>query len=378
MARRNRPYLYGSLFFDYLLDRYGEDRMSDFVEAVGGQWVPYRIDAAGRSAFGLSFSDAWREWEATLTQRYAGLDRELVSQGPISEPERLTRGVRWALHPTVSPDGRTLAYARADGWSDTQLRRSDPGGGDSQQLARTNGLSTFDWMPDGGLLVSQVERADPYTAYGDLYIMDLEGGSERLTEGARLSQPSVASGGAWAVAVQQSEGTNGLVRVDLGTGDVSTLVAPVPDVHWAFPELSPNGRWIAASRWESGAYHDVVILDATGRGEPRGLTRDRAIDLAPTWSPDGRWLVWSSDRTGISNVLAAEVDQTTGLTGPLGCSPTSGQASSTPQSAPPATGCTSAAITRTGGTPSAYRSRPRPHRPLHLLRPASLRRRRRG
>ena len=71
----NRPYLYGSLFFDYLLDRYGEDRMSDFVEAVGGQWVPYRIDAAGRSAFGLSFSDAWREWEAALTQRYAGARR---------------------------------------------------------------------------------------------------------------------------------------------------------------------------------------------------------------------------------------------------------------------------------------------------------------
>jgi Tol biopolymer transport system component len=311
----NRPYLYGSAFFDYLLGRHGEGRMNDFVEAVGGQWVPYRIDAAGRSAFGVSFSDAWREWEADLTQRYETLESELASQGPVTQLERLTHGARWALHPTVSPDGEILAYARADGWSDTQLRRSDPDGGESRQLARTNSLATFDWMPDGRLLVAQVEQVDPYTAYGDLYLMDAEGASERLTSRARLSHPSVAPNGAWAVAVQQEGGTNGLVRVDLATSEVSTLVAPVPDVHWAFPEISPNGRWIAVSRWESGAYHDVVILDATGRVEPRRLTRDRAIDLAPTWSPDGRWLVWSSDRTGISNVLAVEVDQITGQAG---------------------------------------------------------------
>jgi Tol biopolymer transport system component len=308
----NRPYLYGSLLFDYLLDRYGEDRMSSFVEAVGGQWVPYRIDAAGRSAFGVSFSEAWRDWEATLRQRYETLDEDLASLGPVTEPERLTHGARWALYPTVSPDGESLVYTRADGWSDTQLRRSDPDGGESRQLARTNSLSTFDWMPDGRLVVAQVEQVDPYTTYGDLYIMDEEGGSERLTEGARLTQPSVAPDGTWAVAVRQEAGTNLLVRVDLETSEVSTLLAPEPQVHWAFPEVSPNGRWIATSRWEAGAYHDVVILDVTGRVGPRSLTQDRAIDLAPTWSPDGRWLVWSSDRTGISNVFAAEVDQATG------------------------------------------------------------------
>ena len=260
-----------------------------------------------------------------------------------------------------------------------QLRRSDPGGGDSQQLARTNGLSTFGWMPDGGLLVSQVERADPYTAYGDLYIMDLEGRSERLTEGARLSQPSVASDGAWAVAVQQSEGTNGLVRVDLVTGDVSTLVAPVPDVHWAFPELSPNGRWIAASRWESGAYHDVVILDATGRGriagaDPGPCDRPRS-DMEPRRAvarlvlrPDGHL-----ERAGSRGRPDDRADR------PPSAAHQRPDGRHLPLGRPrPATGCTSAAITRTGGTPSAYRSRPRPHRPLHPLRPASIRRRRRG
>ena len=311
----NRPYVYGSLFFDHLVERYGEDRMTAFVEAVGGQWVPYRIDAAGRSAFGVSFSDAWRTWEDELTGRYLGLDRELSAHGPITEPERLTHGARWALHPKVSPDGTTLAYTMADGWSDTQLRRSDPDGNGSRQLARTNGLSTFGWMPDGRLVVSQQENTDPYTVYGDLYLVDTEGRSERLTREARLSHPAVSPEGTWAVAVQQVGGTNGLVRVDLSTGDVSSLVAPVPNVHWAFPAVSPNGRWIAVSRWESGGYHDVFLLDVSGGLAPRGLTRDRALDLAPTWSPDGQWLLWTSDRTGISNVMGVDVDPTTGRSG---------------------------------------------------------------
>ena len=48
----NRAYAYGSLFFEYLLDKHGPDRMAAFTEAVAGQWVPYRLDAAGRHAFG--------------------------------------------------------------------------------------------------------------------------------------------------------------------------------------------------------------------------------------------------------------------------------------------------------------------------------------
>ena len=38
------------------------------------------------------------------------------------------------------------------------------------------------------------------------------------------------------------------------------------------------------------------------------MTRDRALDFAPSWSANGQWLVWASDRSGISNVLAAKVD----------------------------------------------------------------------
>lgn len=311
----NRAYAYGAQFFDYLLDKHGEERMAAFVEAIAGQWIPYRMDAAGREAFGASLSDEWDAWRDSLADEYGDLDARLLRLGPITESERLTTDARWGWHPRVSPDGRRLVYVRSDGRSDLQLRLDDPAGGAARPLTRTNGLATFDWLPDGRILFSQLELEGPYRSYGDLYVTDLDGHAERLTVAARLSDPSVAPGGSWAVAVQQGDGTNGLVRVELPSGAIAPLVPPDPDVHWAFPRLSPDGRWIAATRWEHDALADIVVLDAATGAIVDRVTRDRAVDVAPAWGPAGSWLVWASDRSGIQNILGARVDAATGRTG---------------------------------------------------------------
>lgn len=311
----NRSYAYGTLFFDFLLDRHGEEKMADFVDAIGGQWVPYRIDAAGRHAFGVSLSDEWSAWGDSLRAEYADLEERLERFGPVTEPERLTDGARWGLHPTSSPDGRWIAYTRSDGTSDSQLRVRDVTTGEVRSLGRTNGLATFSWMPDGRLLVSQLELDGPYRSFGDLYYFDLDGGQRRLTEAARLEQPSAAPDGDRAVAVQQGNGTNGLVVVDLATGDVTPLVEPEDDVHWAFPRWSPDGRWIVASRWTPGAYYDVFVLDAASGETAWRVTNDRAMDHGPAWSPDSRSIVWASDRNGTFNILGATIDPSTGRAG---------------------------------------------------------------
>ena len=310
----SRPYAYGSLFFDHLLTKFGEDRMAAFVEAIAGQWVPYRLNAAGRDAFGVSLSREWDVWAQEWYEEGMSLDARLERFGPVSEPERLTEGARRGWHPEVSADGNSLLYTRADGSSNVQLAIASPDGTDRRTLTRTNGLATFDWMPDGRVLFAQLEVADRYRAYSDLYVATRDGAVRQVTYGARLSDPSVGTDSAWAVAVAGSDGSTVLVRVDLTSGQQTTLVASEPDVQWAFPSVSPNGRWIAATRWTLGANHDVVILDSDGR-VVHEVTADRALDLAPDWSPDGRYLVWGSDRSGIPNILGAPVDPETGVTG---------------------------------------------------------------
>ena len=307
-------YAYGSLFFDHLLDKYGEDRLAAFVDAVAGQWIPYRLNAAGKDAFGVSLSREWAIWADEARAAAEAIDERLEVLGPISEPETLTKDARWGLHPLVSPDGTALIYQRSDAKSDQQLMVAEPDGSSPRSLLRTNRLATFDIGPGGDVVFAQLEFADRYRAYSDIYVASTSGEVRRVTQGARLSQPTVGADANWAVAVLEGEGTTGLVRVNLVDGSVVPLVSPQPGVSWAFPALSADGRWIAATRWTEGAHHDVVILNAEGVVVEE-VTSDRALDLAPDWSADGRYLVWASDRTGILNVLGASVDSATGKAG---------------------------------------------------------------
>lgn len=306
-----RPYVYGSLFFDHLLDRYGESRMGDFVDAVGDQLVPYRLNAAAEDAFGISFSEAWKAWRKTLEAEVGRLRSDLTERAPLTRPEPVTRRARFALYPAVGPRGERLAFSRSDGRDDTQLRVASLDGSAQERLTRSNGSSRVSWTPDGDLVFSQLEFTDPYRIRSDLYRATPDGDVSRITRGARVEHPSVTPDGSRAVVVETGDGTTRLATVDLEDGTLRPLGEWDPDTHWAYPAVSPDGRWIAASRWRPGAFFDVVVLDRRGRVVAE-VTHDRALDVAPTWSPDGRWLLWSSDRSGISNILAAEIDPATG------------------------------------------------------------------
>jgi hypothetical protein len=312
-----RRYAYGSLFFDYLLDKHGTDRMAAFVEAVTRplSQIPLpRLNAAGRRAFGATLTSEWTAWTDEMRARLGRLDGELAAFGPISEPEPLTRKARYGLYPMVPRAGGDLLYVRSDGRSYPRLVVMDPAGGDSETVTRINNHTPFDVLPSGEIVFAQRDYTDRYRVFSDLHVATPDGAVRRVTRGDRLTAPSGGPEGRWVVAVAEGGGTNGLARVDLRDGSIETLVAPEADTYWAYPAVSPDGRWIAASRWMDRR-HDVVILDAAGR-VAHEVTHDRALDLAPRWSADGRYLVWSSDRSGIPNILGADVDPRTGAAGP--------------------------------------------------------------
>ncbi len=299
-----RPYAYGSLFFEHLIQKYGRDRMIAFVKAIENQWIPYRLNAAGRSAFGTTLTSEWKAWADTQRTAAAELDARLTKFGAITEPQALTRGARYAYHPKISPNGETLYYIRSDGRSDPKLVSAKLDSGDESTVALTSG-TTFAFAPDGDVVFAEFDFAGPYRIFSDLYLITPGSDVRRITARARLTAPSVGPAG-WVVAVAEGEGTNGLAHVNLSSGAIEMLVPPDPDIHWAHPAVSPDGRWIAATRWTQGR-HDIVLLDAHGKLVCE-VTRDRALDFAPSWSANGQWLVWASDRSGIPNILAAKID----------------------------------------------------------------------
>lgn len=302
-----RVYVYGSMFLDFVARTRGPEALGEVVDKTATALVPpfLSFDGIGKRALGTSFTDLYDEWTRSLEATYGRLADSLRAEG-LTVGERVAGAGYRAGFPRVGPDGR-VAYASSDGRSTPVTRVFDPAKGTDRRLSRRNGLGPVSWLPDGRLITAQTEFLDPYRIVTDLYRLGVDGSEERLTRGARLDQPDVAPDGRRVVAVESANGTNRLVVYDLVTGETTPVVASAPDVHWAYPRWSPDGARIAAVRWREGAFHDVVVLDDRGT-LLHEVTRDRAVDTGPAWSPDGRYVLFSSDRTGIPNLYAFDLE----------------------------------------------------------------------
>ncbi len=64
------------------------------------------------------------------------------------------------------------------------------------------------------------------------------------------------------------------------------------------PSFFPDGRRFVFSSNRDGRDREIYCRDLTGRGPLVRLTRNGANDYEPSVSPDGRWIAFLSDRDG--------------------------------------------------------------------------------
>lgn len=76
------------------------------------------------------------------------------------------------------------------------------------------------------------------------------------------------------------------------------------------PALDPTGMWVAWSAVEITDSHQnksvsrIWVASVDGQQPPRQLTSTNAKDSNPRWSPDGRWILFESSRSGTSQLWA--------------------------------------------------------------------------
>src|SRR5260221_456813 len=95
-------------------------------------------------------------------------------------------------------------------------------------------------------------------------------------------------------------------RTDLDAGpEVLRLTNNIADDRQ--PDVSPDGRRIVFVTNRDGGKGEIYVMDADG-GNPRDLTQNPANDDTPAWSPDGRRIAFQSDRRGPIELFVMDAD----------------------------------------------------------------------
>ncbi|MEM8607738.1 MAG: hypothetical protein AAGF92_11560 [Myxococcota bacterium] len=310
----NFPYLYGSRFVTWLVERYGEGFIEDMATWYGSRAIPYSINRMAQRLTGLTFEELYFMWVDDMKAQYGALAREIRSAG-IVQGERLTFEGQFVRGLRFQDDDRLLYYV-ADGRSDPQIRRMDLADANRlERLVRSAGESYPTVSPDGDIYFESADgyRGDIYF-YFDLFRYAPRKPSKRvrLTHGLRARYPDVSPDGRHVVYVRNEASTQTLWMSELSDieGTKELLVDSKRFEQIYTPKFSPDGTRVAYSAWLEGGYRDIHVMDLATREVTR-VTHDRAQDTGPAWSPDGRRLYFSSDRTGIANIYAWNVDDGT-------------------------------------------------------------------
>ncbi len=300
-------YIWGGRFHAWVAGEYSHGVWTEMSHRHAGQLIPFVIPA--RKVFGKRMTVLWKEWEADLDQRYRGVQRELLADG-LTDAETLTLPPDFASVPEVSPDGEWIYHAYKHYRGPSTIRRMRPDGSESEELSRHWSPQGLTLSEDGSTLYFAAMRPyGLYDEYYDLYRFHVDGKRpwrrERLTHGARARDPDLHPDGERLVCVVNALSNNDLAIWSEADG-LKRITATDDLTQFADPTWSPDGTRIAVSAWLPGGTRDILVYDTEGNRLAR-LTADRAIDNEPHWSPDGEYLLFTSDRSGIYNVHAHRV-----------------------------------------------------------------------
>jgi len=226
----------------------------------------------------------------------------VTSEGrPRGEPRRLTLDGRSIFGLDWTADGRRIVYSSGQGGSTNLLTIAASGGAPEHLAVAGENVTALSVSRSGSRLVYERDVFDTniwripgpnstgMKSAPTRFIASTQPDAEPQfsPDGTRIVFGSARSGN-YEIWVCDSEGRNPVQLTSFGRVGIGS------------PRSSPDSRWVAFDSPKAGNY-DIYVINVDG-GQPRRLTSGPSKNVRPSWSQEGRWIYFGSNRSGVSQI----------------------------------------------------------------------------
>jgi len=203
----------------------------------------------------------------------------------------------------LSPDGKKLALIKGDG--DVWLREIESG--KETRLTETPVFKYICfWSPDS----QNIAYLD---SVNSLFVVPAKGGESKTlvaydSDIAKKYPSRWPTGWTSDSRMLLCQVDSGLVAIPISGGewvDIFKLPEQKTIEDFSMLTLSPNGKFLAFENNSSGN-DDIYVMPVEG-AQPVQITRHPGTDTSPSWSWDGRWISFSSTRSGEPELWAIKI-----------------------------------------------------------------------
>ncbi|WP_420457404.1 BamA/TamA family outer membrane protein [Rubrivirga sp.] len=311
-------YKEGEAFCRFVAETYGEERLLDLIEEAWRDTDFGRVMEVVLGEEGETISDRWEAWvRAQYTPKLVDVDVASLTTQPVGARGFNAKPVAW-----TRPDGtrEVLFYSNRGSYSAVLAQPVDdelkPAGEPRAVLEAGRSLdfeafhlfeSRLDVSDDGVLAVVSKRGATDVIHLYDL-VADRRIVMLGFDELVALYSPTVSEGGRVLVFAGIDRG--GQADLYLYDRDAGALRQLTNDAYTdSAPDLSPDGRTVvfASDRtaWGADGATNLFTLDLDS-GAIRHVTAGPQVDLSPRWSPDGRRLAFASARREADGKFSAQ------------------------------------------------------------------------
>jgi serine/threonine protein kinase/Tol biopolymer transport system component len=258
-------------------------------------WVVPAFGGAARRIVLNAATPAWSRDGRLIA--YRSNDTIWISGDDGGNPREITRRelpTLWHSQPAFARHGNTLAFVRQIGRQRSELAVVDIKTGAVRNITNDGALALSPvWSPDDRFIYFTSSRG------GTLSVWKIEvasGRSEPITAGQDNNEEIDLSADGTRLAFSSARGNIGLAEMSLDSARQNAVTWLTTDSARGetAPRYSPDGRRIVYFTNRNGLETDNLwVTDADGRNARR-IVEDGRLNLAPRWSADGEAILfWS-------------------------------------------------------------------------------------